>query len=329
MARTVWWRKRAGLNTSPTQRDHINCWRLKVCPLVAALLFAISFMSGQAQADSSSPLLHAYYDRFIAIVDGKVFAWHEDKQPARISIKDAAQVGTDNSGYFILTKAGDLFRSDRVSSSPKIIAIGIAKFSSGKSGLLLIDTAATLRWRTEAGKSPQTLANNIVAAAVGDGANYFINRQGGLFVRGLAHRGQYGDGRLRSTKTFVQTARSVSQIKAHTGHAILLSHNGDVLGTGGNIYGPVGKHGLGDKAVRWSKIASRMKSIATGASHSFAIDHMNNLFAWGSDYGVQPKQIMKQVRAVAAGSRSSIALQMDGSLWQWRGAGQPQRLLTK
>ena len=44
-----------------------------------------------------------------------------------------------------------------------------------------------------------------------------------------------------------------------------------MLGTGGNIYGPVSKHGLGDKAVRWSKIIGGAKAIATGSSHTVAI----------------------------------------------------------
>lgn len=39
-------------------------------------------------------------------------------------------------------------------------------------------------------------------------------------------------------------------MKAHTGHALYLRRDGVVLATGGNRYGPLGAHGLGDKADR-------------------------------------------------------------------------------
>ena len=64
--------------------------------------------------------------------------------------------------------------------------------------------------------------------------------------------------------------------------------NGDVLGTGGNIYGPVGRHGLGDKAVRWSRIVSGASAVATGSSHSLAILPDGRLMAWGAGYGPGP-----------------------------------------
>ena len=163
-------------------------------------------------------------------------------------------------------------------------------------------------------------------AAVGDGANYYVTNNGALFVRGKAHRGQYGDGRLTRTREFVQTAMDVAQITAHTGHAILLYKNGDVMGTGGNIYGPVGKHGLGDKADRWSKIMSGAVGIATGSLHSVAIAKDHALFAWGDEYGVEPAAVMKDVTAVAASSSGTIALKTDGTLWQFQRGEKPRQI---
>lgn len=295
--------------------------------LAAAILLAASAGMFPARADSSSPLLHAYYDRLIAIVDNKVYAWQEDERPARLPVKDPKQVGTDDTGYLVLTAARVLLRFAQVSARPVIVSRDVTSFSSGRSGLFLIDPAATLWWLPRNATARIEIARDVASAAVGDGANYFVKRNGDLFVRGLAHRGQYGDGRLRPTKIFVRTAKHVAQIRAHTGHAIMLTRDGGVFGTGGNIYGPVGKHGLGDKAVRWSPIASRMKAVATGASHSLAIGAGGNLFAWGAGYGVQPRQIMTRVRAVAAGSRSTIALRLDNTLWHWTGSNQP-RMLT-
>ena len=102
---------------------------------------------------------------------------------------------------------------------------------------------------------------------------------------------------------------------AHTGHALLLMKNGDVMGTGGNIYGPVGRHGLGDKAVRWSHLVSGAVGVATGSSHSLAILKDGTLMAWGAGYGPDPVAILQNVSAVAAGSSSTIVLMRDGALW--------------
>jgi alpha-tubulin suppressor-like RCC1 family protein len=117
--------------------------------------------------------------------------------------------------------------------------------------VLAITDDHALWWLSEKNNNPSTpMAFEVVDAAVGDGANYYITAAGDLFVKGRAHRGQYGDGLLTSTSRFVKTASDAKRITAHTGHAILLLKNGNVLGTGGNIYGPVGIHGLGDKPIR-------------------------------------------------------------------------------
>ena len=71
-----------------------------------------------------------------------------------------------------------------------------------------------------------------------------------MSAKGLAHRGQYGDGRLTATAGFVVTAHDVVTVKAHTGHAVHLARDGVVMGTGGNRFGPLSSHGLGDKAFQ-------------------------------------------------------------------------------
>ena len=151
-----------------------------------------------------------------------------------------------------------------------------------------------------------------------------MRRDGTLFVRGLAHRGQYGDGKLEQSETFISVADDVVAIKAHTGHAILLKADGTVMGTGGNIYGPLGKHGLGDKAISWGEIFKGAKAIATGSSHSLAIGQDNSLWQWGRDIGLVPERILDNVTAAAADQNGSMALKNDNSLWQWA-RGQPPK----
>jgi hypothetical protein len=277
-------------------------------------------------ADSSSPLLAAYYDRQMAIVDGTAYGWAGENPPKRIA-SDAEQVGVGRQFYYVLDGGGVLRRFGDAARPPKILRTGVASFAAGRSGVLAIGKDRALWWLRSNDDNARLIAKDIAAAAVGDSANYYVTRAGALFVKGLAHRGQYGDGKLTETDRFVSTASGVARVFAHTGHALVLMKNGDVLGTGGNIYGPVGRHGLGDKAVRWSRIVSGVSAVATGSSHSLAILPDGRLMAWGAGYGPDPVAVMEGVAAVAAGSSSTVVLKIDGSLWQWGRIGQNRRKL--
>jgi hypothetical protein len=277
-------------------------------------------------ADSSSPLLAAYYDRQMAIVDGTAYGWAGENPPKRIA-SDAEQVGVGRQFYYVLDGGGVLRRFGDAARPPKILRTGVASFAAGRSGVLAIGKDRALWWLRSNDDNARLIAKDIAAAAVGDSANYYVTRAGALFVKGLAHRGQYGDGKLTETDRFVSTASGVARVFAHTGHALVLMKNGDVLGTGGNIYGPVGRHGLGDKAVRWSRIVSGVSAVATGSSHSLAILPDGRLMAWGAGYGPDPVAVMEGVVAVAAGSSSTVVLKIDGSLWQWGRIGQNRRKL--
>lgn len=282
--------------------------------------------SGTALADSSSPKLAAYYDRQMAIVAGRVYAWEGQNPPTMLPVA-ARQVGVGRDNYYALTNDGNLIAFDEDADHQTVLMRGIARFSAGDSGVLAITNDRALWWLS--GETKQPLASDVAVAAVGDGANYYITSSGDLYVKGRAHRGQYGDGRLKSTDKFVKTASNAAHITAHTGHAILLLANGDVVGTGGNIYGPVGKHGLGDKAVRWSEITSGAKAVATGSSHSLAILRDGTLVAWGRGYDPEPMPILGDivaVEAVAAGSRTTIAIMSDDTLWQWNRGQEPRRV---
>lgn len=293
--------------------------RRHACGLILAVT------AGSAAADSSSPLLAAYYDRQMAIVGGAVYAWEGTDRPKHLAAT-GVQVGVGRDAYYLLDVSGALRMYGDDLARSRAVATGVAKFAAGDAGVMIIAADGALHWLSGGTGAPVRIADDAVTAAVGDGANYYVARGGALFVRGKAHRGQYGDGKLLATDAFVSTAAGVAAITAHTGHAILMTADGDVLGTGGNIYGPVGRHGLGDKADRWSLIATGARAIATGASHSLAILKDDTLIAWGRGYRPDPEPVMTDVAAVAAGTYTTIALKRDGSLWQW-GWGRPPRRL--
>lgn len=281
--------------------------------------------SAPAFADSSGPQLASYYDRHMALLGGVAYGWTGRGQPVRLRA-GARQVGVSEEAFFALQDDGRLFSWGAAPESASLLMPGVGAFASGQSGWFAVDPAHVL-WHG-GGKlpAPRRIAEGVTNACIGDSADYYIRSDGTLWVQGLAHRGQYGDGRLTATADFVNTAGDAVAVKAHTGHALYLSRGGMVMGTGGNRYGPLGAHGLGDKADRWGRVFDGARAIATGSRHSVAIRTDGSLWAWGGGFGIEPRRLLEGVVAVAAGNTATIALRTDGSLLQWDGGAGPRRL---
>jgi alpha-tubulin suppressor-like RCC1 family protein len=270
----------------------------------------------------------------MAICGGDAYEWSGEGTPARV-LRDIVQVGVGRSDSYALSKDGRLHAWGDDFREAQPLLDGVRYLAAGNSGVLAIKadgslwslekTGSTLRGRERF--EPAMIASNVRSASVGDGTNYYVTANGDLFAKGNAHRGQYGDGRLESTDRYVRVASRVHDVKSHTGHAILLTDHGEVWGTGGNIHGPLGRHGLGDKAVRWASIFDAATGIATGSSHSLAIRADQTLWIWGRNESPEPRRVLDAVVGAAAGSDSSIALTRDGSLWQWRTGKRPARIL--
>ena len=297
--------------------------------LVANLIFVTV-----AVADSSSPRLAAYYDTFLAICGNKVYEWSDFDSPQE-KMTGVTQVGVGKINRYALTQEEDLVHWSK--DYPEIVTLmdDVKSFYAGRSGLFVIrnddslwkfETKSLLGFGEKISGTPSHIADKILTAAIGDSANYYVSQDGALFVLGRAHRGQYGDGKLTSTERFIQTSDDVAQIVAHTGHALLLKNDGSVWGTGGNIYGPLGSHGYGDKAISWGVIFEGASAIATGSSHSLAIKQDHSLWMWGRDVGLDPKKLMSGVTAVAAGNIITLALSNE-ALWQWDIEGEPKMIM--
>ena len=277
----------------------------------------------RSRADASGPALASFYDRHMALRDGVAYAWTGTGRPQR-QRDGVRQVGVSRDACFALLDDGRLQRwADDLQRAATLMQ-GVAAFAAGESGWFATDASGQL-WHGSTA-APQRVATGVVAACIGDGADYYIRRDGSLWVKGLAHRGQYGDGRLSASPDYLSTASDALAVKAHTGHAIYLRRDGVVLGTGGNRYGPLSAHGLGDKADRWGPIFDGARAIATGSRHSVAIRQDGSLWAWGEGFGIQPRKLLEQVSATAAGDTATLALAVDGTLWQWDGANPPRRL---
>jgi alpha-tubulin suppressor-like RCC1 family protein len=294
--------------------------------LVTLLTSGLFMYSKPAMADGSSGDLASYYDRNLVLVDGIVYDWTGDASPRRAR-EGVVQVGVGRDAYALLGN-GDLVTWSGAPDRAVKLRQNVASFAAGRSGWFAVDRGGTL-WLGTGRTEPRRVADAVVAACIGDGADYYITQEGALFVKGLAHRGQYGDGRLQESKDFVATARDAVVVRAHTGHALYLGRTGDVFGTGGNRYGPLSSHGLGDMADRWGRIFEGAIAIATGSRHSLAIRADRTLWAWGDGFAVEPRKLFDGVAATAAGDTVTLARTLDGALWQWDRGGRPRQLVLR
>ena len=293
--------------------------------LLASLVLAMT--TPATHADSSSRELASYYERHMALAGDVAYGWVGRGEPQRMKA-GVVQVGVGKDAYFALLSDGALVSwTDRPEAATALMR-DVTRFAAGASGWFAIDRAAVLWHGSGSTAAPRRIAQGVVEACIGDSADYYITRDGALHAHGLAHRGQYGDGKLTATPGFVATAQDAVAVKAHTGHAIHLRRDGVVMGTGGNRFGPLSSHGLGDKADRWGRLFDGAVAVATGSRHSLAIRADGSLWAWGAGFKIEPTRLLDHVTAVAAGDTATIARTADGALWQWDDGGAAPRRLT-
>lgn len=274
--------------------------------------------------------LAGFYDHYLAIDGTRVLEWKLDAPP-RTVFDGARHVSVaGRTGYAIDTDDRLLrWPLGNPGAKPDIELEGVALASAGDSSVLAIRCDGSL-WqrRAEGGATWQRIAPAAMHAWVGDSSDHYIDAAGQLFAAGRAHRGQYGNGQLTDAAGWVAVAERARFVVAHTGHAVHLRDDGAVLGTGGNRFGPLATHGLGDKADRWGVIFTGASQIATGSRHTLALRDDGALFGWGGADGTTPKLLMRGVTAIAAGLEGSTAIDTEGAIWRWAVGKPPARVVV-
>lgn len=269
--------------------------------------------------------LASFYSRHLALHEGGILEW-TDVEPARRIDLSAVHVTVARNDSYAIDRSGRLLQWSIDSPQPRVCAEHIAHASAGESAVLAVTTDGILIKRTPGASAWIEVASDVVHGWIGDSSDYYIARDGRLYVSGLAHRGQYGDGLLTKVDGWKHVADDVVHVCAHTGHAVLLKSDGTVEGTGGNRYGPLGQHGFGDKADRWGTIFEDATHIATGARNTLAIRSDGTLWVWGEHVGLDPVHVLDDVSDVACGDHHAIARTRDGRLWFWALGALPKRL---
>lgn len=267
----------------------------------------------------------AYYDLKLALVSGRVFEWRSGA-PLRVVTHGAVQVAVGQARGYAVDTQRRLISWEAGSTQTEVLLDDTVWVAAGDSAVFAIRCDGSLWQRAAAAAGWTRVADAVVHAWVGDGADYYVAASGELFVRGKAQRGQYGDGKLSEASGWTRVASDAVAVVAHTGHALYLRRDGAVLGTGGNRFGPLGAHGYGDKADAWGVLFGGASQIATGSRHSLAIRGDGSLWVWGEGVGLLPKRLLSRVVAASGGLDDSIALTADGGLWHWALGKPPARV---
>ncbi|HEY9177469.1 MAG TPA: hypothetical protein VIN07_07245, partial [Flavipsychrobacter sp.] len=170
---------------------------------------------------------------------------------------------------------------------------------------------------------------------IATGGNHTLEiRNGKLWARGLNDYGQLGDGTTTNRKTPVQIGSSDSWVSAACGDdfSLGLRADGTLWAWGANYWGQLGD-GSGNNKYSPVQVGTGTDwvSVAAGVNHTLAIKSDGTLWSWGDNtmgqlgYNTSTTPVFSPVQvgtannwvSVKGGSRHSLALRADGTLWSW------------
>ncbi len=263
--------------------------------------------------------------RKLALISGTVYTWRGAEQPRAIW-HGAVQVALGPTQAYVLDDRRRVIAWQDGVQLPEMLLDETVWIAAGAGGLLAIRCDGSLWERSLSASDWTRSADAAVHAARGDATFYYVDAAGGLFARGQAWRGQFGDGQLAAQEEWTRVADDVVAVVAHAAHALYQRADGTVMGTGGNRHGALGAHGFGDKAASWGFMLAGARRIATGSRHSMVIRTDGSLWVWGQRAGFLPSRVLDQVVACSVDAGESLAMTADGALWQWSLGHVPVRL---
>ena len=185
----------------------------------------------------------------------------------------------------------------------------------------------------------------VAAVAGGSAHSLALRSDGTVWAWGSNWYGQLGDGGSGDQTTAVQVRgiTGVSAISAGPGHNLALKGDGTVWAWGYNLDGQLGPIAIARQATPARVTAlSGVVRVAKGGSHSLALMVDGTIWAWGHNSAGQlgngittetilsiPAKVnaLSGVVAVAAGSRHSLGLKPDGTVWTWQyGSTAPEQV---
>ncbi|OPH57176.1 hypothetical protein BC351_25230 [Paenibacillus ferrarius] len=178
--------------------------------------------------------------------------------------------------------------------------------------------------------------SDITAIAVGQAHTLALKKDGTVWSWGENTFGQLGDGTTMDRLAPVQVAdlTHVSAISAGNFHSVVIKDDGTAWSFGDNTYGQLGDgtNTAQSKPVQVKGNIASVKSIASGAYHTLAIDQDGVVWAWGDNffgelgYGYDQNRLNTPIMAtstnwhitqIAAGFDFSLALKDDGTVLTW------------
>ena len=197
------------------------------------------------------------------------------------------------------------------------------------------------------------MLQNIKEIAVGYDHVLALDESGNVYAWGANSYGQLGvNGAFTMRAGVPQRVCSpdgnsylsgVRTIAAGAFHSVAVMLDGSVVSWGRNDYGQLGDQSIDKKALPvYVQGLTAVRDVGAGTYHTLAVQYNGTVCAWGrnsngelgqgasSDLSLVPVQVLKSsqagdvltgIRAVDAGSKSSVALASDGTVWTWGNDG--------
>jgi alpha-tubulin suppressor-like RCC1 family protein len=190
----------------------------------------------------------------------------------------------------------------------------------------------------EGGQAPRAqtqLALGTTATSVTGGRYHSLAlaSNGTVWAWGDNAFGQIGDGTTTQRTTPVQVSglSNITAISTHDDHSLALDSSGNLWAWGYNSFGQVGD-GTTTNRLAPALILTNVTAISAGGRHSLALRSNGTVWVWGENsYGqmgdgttsntprTSPGQVpgLSGISAISAGSRFSLALASNGTVWSW------------